>query len=54
MRTCRICGCDDDHACMTPSGPCYWAAIDLCSAFRDQLQETEEHPLALAGRKADQ
>jgi len=25
---CRICGCDDDHAC---EGGCYWVEPDLCS-----------------------
>jgi len=31
-KKCRICGCDDDHACMTENGPCYWVEADLCSA----------------------
>lgn len=48
MRTCKICGCDDDHACITPYGPCYWTEIDLCSACHNQLYETEEDTLALA------
>lgn len=26
---CRICGCDDDHAC---EGGCHWIEPDLCSA----------------------
>ena len=26
---CRICGCDDSHAC---PGGCYWVQTDLCSA----------------------
>ena len=29
MRKCRVCGCDDFHAC---PGGCYWAEDDLCSA----------------------
>ncbi len=31
-RKCRVCGCDDLHACITGAGPCYWVAKDLCSA----------------------
>lgn len=29
VRTCRECGCTDDHAC---DGGCSWVADDLCSA----------------------
>lgn len=29
VRTCRICGCDDDHAC---EGGCSWVESDLCLA----------------------
>jgi hypothetical protein len=28
LRTCRVCGCTDDHAC---PGGCYWVEDDLCS-----------------------
>jgi hypothetical protein len=28
-RTCRLCGCTDDHAC---NPPCSWVERDLCSA----------------------
>lgn len=33
-RTCRVCGCTDDRACMTGDGPCFWIGDrdDLCSA----------------------
>lgn len=31
-RRCRVCGCTNDHACMTPAGPCSWVEADLCSA----------------------
>ncbi len=31
-RSCRVCGCTQDMACMTPEGPCYWVEYDLCSA----------------------
>jgi hypothetical protein len=29
LPTCRVCGCDDSHAC---EGGCWWVADDLCSA----------------------
>ncbi len=29
--TCRVCGCTDHHACITPEGPCRWVEADLCS-----------------------
>jgi|GEM_PF-4873137 len=30
---CRVCGCDDLHACVDADGnPCYWVEDDLCSA----------------------
>ncbi len=29
---CRVCGCTNDRACVTPDGPCYWVEPDLCSA----------------------
>jgi hypothetical protein len=25
LRTCKICGCTEEHACMTDNGPCSWA-----------------------------
>jgi hypothetical protein len=28
-RTCRGCGCDDDHACITDTGPCAWVLLDV-------------------------
>lgn len=28
VRTCRVCGCTDDHAC---EGGCEWIEWDLCS-----------------------
>jgi hypothetical protein len=31
-RVCRVCGCDDNHACLTDDGLCYWVEDDLCSA----------------------
>jgi hypothetical protein len=36
MRTCRICGCDDLHACEDAiGGPCFWVTRDLCSECAD-------------------
>ncbi|MBP3037963.1 hypothetical protein J9303_00380 [Bacillaceae bacterium Marseille-Q3522] len=37
---CRICGCTDDHACMTRFGPCWWVDDDhtLCSACAELQQ----------------
>jgi hypothetical protein len=29
LRTCRGCGCDDDHACVTADGACAWVLLDL-------------------------
>jgi len=29
---CRVCGCTEDRACQTPSGPCSWTKLFLCSA----------------------
>ena len=31
-RKCSSCGCSDYDACMTSDGPCWWVAVDLCSA----------------------
>lgn len=31
-RTCRVCGCTQDRACITQAGPCHWVEWDLCSA----------------------
>jgi hypothetical protein len=30
-RACVFCGCTDDNACMTETGPCYWVGPGLCS-----------------------
>lgn len=32
LRSCRICGCTDDRACVTNGTPCHWAQPGLCSA----------------------
>ncbi len=43
---CRICGCDDEHACETLVGPCHWVEPDLCSACarRLEMERAGEHP----------
>jgi hypothetical protein len=59
LRLCRGCGCDDDHACMTPDGPCSWTLLDagtptgVCSSC---AQRVDFHPLALVsiGRDEDE
>ncbi|WEV72130.1 hypothetical protein [Bifidobacterium sp. ESL0790] len=35
-RRCRVCGCDDLHACQWITGPCHWVEPDLCSACADK------------------
>jgi hypothetical protein len=33
IRSCRVCGCTDDKACLGDDGnPCYWIEDNLCSA----------------------
>ena len=32
VKTCRVCGCTDSHACIASEGPCHWVEEDLCSA----------------------
>lgn len=43
IRTCRVCGCDDDHAC---KGGCYWVEPDLCSQCYEK-----EHSFSIKIRK---
>lgn len=39
---CIGCGCDELHACVTDSGPCFWIAVEedagvgLCSACAEK------------------
>lgn len=35
-RQCRVCGCAEDHPCMTEDGPCFWLEQDLCSGCIDK------------------
>lgn len=39
MRKCRVCGCDDFHAC---PGGCSWVEDDLCSACVGKEQKNEQ------------
>jgi protein gp37 len=32
LPVCRVCGCDNSHACHTHEGACHWVAPGLCSA----------------------
>jgi hypothetical protein len=40
-RKCRVCGCTNDKACITPEGPCSWVEWDLCSACADKEAKTK-------------
>jgi hypothetical protein len=57
-RFCRGCGCDDNHACMTPDGPCSWALHDIdtptgvCSGCAAEL-DYDMQLLAGVGRDRD-
>lgn len=42
MSTCRVCGCDDEHACIGFFGPCYWVEPDLCSECAQLTEEPIE------------
>jgi len=42
MRKCRVCGCDDLHACWTEDGPCYWVEENLCSACASKKTKKRE------------
>lgn len=39
MRACRHCGCTQERACITPDGPCWWTAPDVCSSPPCQVAE---------------
>ena len=47
-RKCRVCGCDEMHACETAGGPCYWIAQDLCSKCVPLPTSDEELAVAFA------
>ncbi|RUT38720.1 hypothetical protein EJP82_26775 [Paenibacillus anaericanus] len=42
VRTCRVCGCTDNNACVNEKGPCSWAneEHDLCSACVNDQEKT--------------
>lgn len=46
ISTCRGCGCDDNHACLTEDGPCHWLTLDppLCSACEDLALDDDRDP----------
>lgn len=48
---CRVCGCDDYHACVTSKGPCFWVEDDLCSACFELLRR--HHSLSEEDLKKD-
>lgn len=31
LSKCKVCGCDELHACRGADGPCSWVSINLCS-----------------------
>ena len=39
QRICRVCGCTNECACMTESGPCWWVEEDLCSACVGRVKD---------------
>jgi len=38
---CKVCGCTDDNACVTPEGSCHWVMKGLCSACYIELPPGE-------------
>lgn len=54
MRSCRICGCTDDQACVTEAGPCHWVGADLCSACDVDDDELAAAPLGGTGFFCDE
>ena len=45
---CKICGCDEEHACITPEGPCSWSFRDrrgsVCTACVVELPPDPRRP----------
>lgn len=68
VRTCRSCGCDDEHACLHDLyGPCWWVEEDLCShcdkglecdqagrAERQLIEDMSDEGLGLDDRGPDE
>lgn len=40
-KSCKICGCTENHACVTEKGPCSWILPNLCSACAVELSPEE-------------
>lgn len=38
---CKQCGCNEETACETAEGPCYWVADNLCSACEAAVEPAE-------------
>lgn len=36
-RTCQLCRCTDERACITAAGRCWWITGDVCSACEDTM-----------------
>jgi len=58
IRTCRGCGCDDNHACVTELGACCWVLLDvetptgICSVCAVELGWHSGHML-MVGREEE-
>jgi len=46
---CRVCGCTDEDACATLTGPCSWVEQDLCSACVDRPERDPRSGLPVRG-----
>lgn len=36
VKTCRLCGCTEQRACVTETGPCSWAGPGICTACKEE------------------
>lgn len=43
QRTCKLCGCTEDNACITDEGPCSWVLNNICSACVIELTEDQHN-----------
>ncbi|MES2793191.1 MAG: hypothetical protein V4719_26515 [Planctomycetota bacterium] len=41
---CHLCGCTEDHACVTREGPCTWVRKGLCSGCATWFEFEHELP----------
>jgi hypothetical protein len=59
LNVCRGCGCDDEHACLTPAGPCCWIVLDIatrtgvCSVCAEDVG-WNVHELIVMGAQRDE